>query len=297
VIDVEITSHEFQFDGHSAHLVLATDVTEHKKLEVQFLRAQRMQLIGALAGGIAHDLNNALAPVSMGIELLREGISGDDLTSLLATMQGSAKRGVEMVRQILTFARGVSGEIAPLDLGQLVGEMDKFAQQTFPRSIAIHTRVASGLTRVVGNATQLHQVLLNLCVNARDAMPGGGTLRLEAGNVLLDNRTVTWQPKPVSGRHVLLTISDTGHGIPPEVMDRIFEPFFTTKQPGKGTGLGLSTVQGIVKSHGGFLEISSSAGVGTTFNVYLPAADSSLPDPADPVRNQNGSPESKLLTA
>ncbi len=259
--------------GHpKSKLVISADITEKKKLEAQSLRAQRLETLGALAGGIAHDLNNELVPIMIGVQLLRQDLSSEDRRKLLDTMNGSAQRGAEMVKQIVAFARGVSGKPTVLDMSKIVNEMDKLTKRTFPRSITIEVEVAKQLYPVVGNATQLHQVLLNLCVNARDAMPGGGTLRIEAENVVLEKKASAWNPEPVSGPHVSLAVSDTGCGMTSEVLNRVFEPFFTTKEVGKGTGLGLSTVQGIVKSHGGFAEVSTEAGKGTVFRIYLPAA-------------------------
>ena len=254
-----------------AKLIINTDVTQRKQLEAQFLRAQRLETIGALTGGIAHDLNNVLMPILIGTQYLSEKLTSDDTKKMLQTMSASARRGSEMIQQILAFARGVGGEPTVLDLNPLLTEMEKLARETFPRAIRIQTRTEPDTHRIMGNATQLHQVLLNLCVNARDAMPAGGFLRIEAQNVALENKTTRLHVEPVSGPYVLLTISDSGQGISPELLDKIFEPFFTTKAPGKGTGLGLSTVQGIVKSHGGFLDFSSTPGKGTTFQVYLPA--------------------------
>lgn len=260
----------------AAQLVINTNVTERKKLEAQFLRAQRMETIGALAGGIAHDLNNALAPILMGVELLRDELATEQGRQVLETMHSSAQRGAEMVKQILSFARGVAGEPAPLQFRHLITEIKKFARETFPRSIRIETRIGANLFPVLGNATQLHQVLLNLCVNARDAMPDGGVLTIAAEGVLLDRAITPVRPEPISGPHVMLCVSDTGHGIPPELLGKVFEPFFTTKESGKGTGLGLSTVEAIAKSHGGYVEVASSPGQGATFKVFLPAA----PEPA-----------------
>ena len=253
-------------------LVIGTDITEKKKLEAQFLRAQRLETLGALAGGIAHDLNNELVPIMIGVQLLGQDLPSEDRRKLLDTMSGSAQRGAEMVKQIVAFARGVSGKPTVLDMNKIVNEMDKLTKRTFPRSITIEVEVAKQLYPVVGNATQLHQVLLNLCVNARDAMPGGGTLRIEAENVVFEKKVSAWNPEPVSGPHVSLAVSDTGCGMTSEVLNRVFEPFFTTKEVGKGTGLGLSTVQGIVKSHRGFAEVSTETGKGTVFKIYLPAA-------------------------
>jgi two-component system cell cycle sensor histidine kinase/response regulator CckA len=254
-----------------AKLIINTDVTERRKLEAQLLRAQRLETIGALAGGIAHDLNNVLAPILIGTQVLGAEPLGGDARKVLETMRARAQRGAEMIQQILSFARGVGGEPAVLDIKNSLAEVQTLAGETFPRSIRIQVKVPQQLYAVKGNATQLHQVLLNLCVNARDAMPNGGSLCLAAQNVALDKTITRWQPEPVSGPFVRISVSDTGHGIPPELLDQIFEPFFTTKELGKGTGLGLSTVLGIVKSHGGFLDVASAADKGTTFEFYLPA--------------------------
>ena len=251
-------------------LIINTDITEKKQIEAQFLRTQRLESIGALAGGIAHDLNNALTPVLMAAKLIRGEIATEDGRKLLDTMYSSARRGVEMVNQILSFARGVGGEHSVLQVAHLIHEMIKLAKDTFPRSIQIQSHVPRDLSPVLGNATQLHQVLMNLCVNARDAMPEGGRLSIEAANVNLDDAAArARQQSP--GPYVLITISDCGHGMPAEVLNKIFEPFFSTKPPGKGTGLGLSTVMGIVKTHDGFVVVSSEVDKGSTFRVYLPA--------------------------
>ncbi len=260
-----------QAGNPKSKLILNTDVTERKKLEAQFLRAQRFETIGALAGGIAHDLGNMLTPILIGTEALTKEISGNSAHKMLQTMHTSARHGLDMIKQILAFARGVGGEPAVLDVRLLLVEMQQLAHETFPRSIQTEVHSDSKLYPVVGNPTQLRQVLLNLCVNARDAMASGGSLRMEASNAELNNKTTPLQPEPVSGPHIMIVVSDTGHGIAPHVLQKIFEPFFTTKEPGKGTGLGLSTVQGIVKSHGGFLDVRSDLGKGTTFTVFLPA--------------------------
>jgi PAS domain S-box-containing protein len=259
-------------------LVLDTDVTETKKLESQFLRAQRLEGIGTLASGIAHDLNNILSPILMSCGILRKEFEDEDTLKMLSIIEGSAERGAGIVKQVLTFARGVEGERVLLQLKHLVSELAKVMAQTFPRNIDIQTNFPPDLWPVLGDATQLHQVLLNLCVNARDAMPQGGSIRLGAENVDIDQHFASMNPGAQLGPHVVLRAADTGMGMSPETMEKIFDPFFTTKEVGKGTGLGLATVVGIVKSHGGFLTVQSEVGVGTTFSVYLPANQESKSD-------------------
>ncbi len=252
-------------------IVVSRDVTEQRQFEQQLLRAQRMESIGTLAGGIAHDLNNVLSPIMMAIDILRRQYGNSSNSSILDTLESSAKRGASIVKQVLTFARGVAGERIDLQPAHFVREIEKIIRQTFPKSIDIIVDLPKDLYTVTGDPTQIHQVLLNLCVNARDAMPVGGVLTIEAANVEIDEHYARIHPEANSGAYVVLNVSDTGTGIPAEIIDKIFEPFFTTKEPGKGTGLGLSTVQAIVRSHGGFTNVYSEVGKGTRFNVYLPA--------------------------
>jgi PAS domain S-box-containing protein len=252
-------------------MAINTDVTELREMEAKFLRAQRMQTVGALAGGIAHDLNNMLAPILLGTELLRNGMAEANRDQILDTMWKSAKRSSEVVRQILSFSRGVGGKSSMVQLNQVVADMVRLAQETFPPAIEIRVKTDEDLKTMEGNPTQLYQVLLNLCVNSRDAMPRGGILSIETVNAPLKGKQTRWQPVPVSGDYVMVKVADSGTGIPEKVKDLIFEPFFTTKEVGKGTGLGLSTVQGIVKSHGGFIELESEVGKGTTFCLFFPA--------------------------
>jgi PAS domain S-box-containing protein len=253
-------------------LVINTDMTETKKLESQFLRAQRLESIGTLASGIAHDLNNILSPILMSVDILRGDMKGTENEKVLSIIEGSAERGAGIVKQVLTFARGVEGERVLLQPKHLVSELAKIMAQTFPRNIDIQPNFAHDLWMVSGDATQLHQVLLNLCVNARDAMPNGGTLTVAAENVEVDDHFASMNPGAQLGPHVVFRVGDTGMGMTPETMERIFDPFFTTKEVGKGTGLGLATVIGIVKSHGGFLSVQSEVGVGTTFRVFIPSS-------------------------
>ncbi len=253
-------------------LLINTDVTERRQLEAESLRAQRLESIGALAGGMAHDLNNALSPILMGLQLLQKERQDEETRRMLAVMESNTHRGADMVKQVLLFARGRDGEKEPLALGSLVHEMERIVRQTFPKAINVAALVPADLWPVLGNATQLHQVLLNLCVNARDAMPRGGELTLAADNVELTPAEATGIPQGAPGRYVMLLVSDTGNGIAPEVMPRIFEPFFTTKPVGEGTGLGLSTSARIVSQHGGFMNVKSEPGRGATFELYLPCA-------------------------
>jgi PAS domain S-box-containing protein len=252
-------------------LVIDTDITDRKRLEAQFLRAQRLESVGILAGGVAHDLNNILAPILMSADLLRLAKLGGELDPVVETVAASARRGADIIKQLLTFARGLQGRRTPVQPRYLVQELVKIIRETFPKSIRVEMDADTRLWLVNGDSTQLHQVLLNLSVNARDAMPNGGVLELTATNVQLDAGRVSHQPGVKPGPFVRLAVTDTGTGILPQWLDRIFDPFFTTKDPGRGTGLGLSTSLGIVRSHGGFIEVQSQVGKGTCFAVYLPA--------------------------
>jgi two-component system, cell cycle sensor histidine kinase and response regulator CckA len=253
-------------------LSINTDITEQKKLEEQFLRAQRTEAIGALASGIAHDLNNILAPIIMTAPFLREAVSDPEIRQMIDTVETCANRGADIIKQLLTFARGAPGTRAPLPVRHLLKEMDKLIRETFPRNIQPCINTPNDLWPVLGDATQIHQTFLNLCVNARDAMPNGGTLTLKAENTTLDQHFAATTPDAKPGKYVCLSVTDTGMGIPPENLSRIFDPFFTTKEIGKGTGLGLATVLGIVRGHGGFVRVDSQVGQGTTFKLFLPAS-------------------------
>jgi CheY-like chemotaxis protein len=234
-----------------------------------------LENLGSLAGGIAHDLNNVLAPIVMGVQLLRDRHEDPKSLSTLATLDSCAKRGANLVKQILMFARGVEERRVTLHLGRLIDDLDKMLQRTFPKSIQIATDVAPDLWTVSGDKTQLEQVLMNLCVNARDAMPDGGTLSITARNETHDPKSgISSEAK--TAPCVVIEVSDTGEGIPPENLDKIFDPFFTTKEAGTGTGLGLSTVSAIVKSHGGFVTVDSTVKRGTTFRVHLLALAAGL---------------------
>ena len=268
-------------------LVINTDVTEKKRMESQFLRAQRMESIGTLAGGIAHDLNNVLSPILMAIDMLQLKMADESSRKWLDVLRTNAERGGNMVRQVLSFARGVEGERVALQPKHLVKEIVKILRETLPKSIEISFHVPDNLWIISADATQMHQVLMNLCVNARDAMAEGGSLSIRAQNVTVDENYARMHIEAKAGRFGLITVADTGSGMTSEVQSRIFEPFFTTKEMTKGTGLGLSTALTIVKSHGGFINVYSELHKGTQFAIYLPAIAS---DEVDAVAAQTDLP-------
>jgi PAS domain S-box-containing protein len=252
-------------------LLINTDVTEQKKLETHLLRAQRLESIGTLASGVAHDLNNILTPILICAEVLKGNPAAEDILPTISLIEESARRGAAVVKQVLTFARGIEGERVTIKPSHLIEEMLDIARKTFPKSIEITSRYPEDLATIECDPTQLHQVLLNLSVNARDAMPNGGRLTITAENFDVDEHYASMTPGAKTGPHVMLRVSDTGTGMPQANIDKIFDPFFTTKEVGKGTGLGLSTALGIIKSHGGFISVYTEVGIGTTFKVFLPA--------------------------
>lgn len=261
-------------------MVINTDVTEHKQMEEQFLRSQRLESLGVLVSGIAHDLNNTLAPIIIGIQMLRlEPQRDPEMESLLVTMEISAKRSADMLKQMLTFARGGEIQKTLIQPADLVKEMSGIVSDTFSKFIECRVQAGPGLHPIAGIPTQLHQVLMNLCVNARDAMPKGGTLTLNAENVKLTATEAARHAGAKAGNYVCFSVADTGTGIPPEQLGKIFQPFFTTKAPGKGTGLGLSASSNIIKNHDGFMTVDSRPGHGTEFKVYLPAAGKTAVEP------------------
>lgn len=250
---------------------VGADITEKKMLEGRLLRAQRLESIGTLAGGIAHDLNNILQPIMLSIQLLKPGVKGEKYERILNVVESSAERGADLIRQVLSFARGVESSKQTLNTKYLISDALKIMRETFPKSIEIKTYTDGEIRNITGDYTQLHQVILNICVNARDAMQAGGELSISTRNMSTgeDGTEKYYYIEP--GEYVEITISDTGSGIPPDVMDKIFDPFFTTKEQDKGTGLGLSTAYGIIKEHGGYIHAESELGRGTRFIIYLPA--------------------------
>ncbi|HXB03048.1 MAG TPA: PAS domain S-box protein [Opitutaceae bacterium] len=278
IIQVETISSPLVFGGRKTRLVLANDITEKKMLEEKFLHAQRLESIGMLAAGLAHDLNNVLAPIMLGVPMLRLGTSNPRDLRILNSLEQNASRGAGLVKQILGFAHSTTGEIRPTQVSHLLQDIINVIEETFPKFITLQDEIASDLWLVQGNPIRIHQVLLNLCVNARDAMPEGGTLRIAAFNRRLDREQASALPGARHGAWLVIEVSDTGTGIPPDVLARIWDPFFTTKGAEKGTGLGLSTVRGIVASHRGFVTVDTQPNRGTTFRVYLPATDEKSAD-------------------
>jgi PAS domain S-box-containing protein len=253
-------------------LIIDTDITEKKKLESQFLRAQRMEGIGTLATGMAHDLNNILAPILMSAGYLRWDIAPEEREKAIGRIELSVKRGAEIIQQVLTFGRGIDGERVSVKPADLVAEIAEFIAQTFPKNISVAVSSQPDLWLLTGDRTQIHQVLLNLCVNARDAMSKGGHLTLRASMMRLTEPMPALPTPAQPGPYIVFEVADTGSGIAPMDRERIFDPFFTTKEVGKGTGLGLSTALGIVQSHHGVVIVESELERGTTFKVFLPAS-------------------------
>jgi two-component system cell cycle sensor histidine kinase/response regulator CckA len=272
-------------DGAIEHYVaIKDDITANRLLQQQLTRTQRLESIGMLASGIAHDLNNVLTPILLSIELLRAKYPGRDGEQHIQTVASAATRGAGIVRQVLTFARGLdTGERADVQPRYLLKELARLAEETFPRNIEVQCEIARDVRMVRGDITQLHQVLLNLAVNARDAMPQGGTLTLSARNHHLAAPDPV-HPEQPPGDYVVLAVTDSGSGMPPEVIEHLFEPFYTTKARGKGTGLGLSTAYGIVRSHGGVIDVRTNLGQGSTFAIRLPAVTAASRPPQAPAQ-------------
>lgn len=248
------------------------DITDRKRLEAQILRMQRQECLGRMASGIAHDLNNILSPIMMAGDLLRDGSLTSQEQRFVELLRTSAVRGADLVKQLLIYGRGVEGPRTELDLREEVRSTARLVSETFPNHIEIRLELPAGASPIQADRTQLHQVILNLCVNARDAMPEHGTLTLAVEHVELDADARLSNPRAQPGVYAVLAVADTGTGMPAEVIDHAFDPFFTTKPLGEGSGLGLSTAQGIVAAHGGFIEVRSQPGEGSQFSVYFPVA-------------------------
>jgi two-component system cell cycle sensor histidine kinase/response regulator CckA len=260
-----------------ATLIVSTPSIEPTKLEARRARLQRLESLGFLVSGIAHDLNNVLAPMMVALQGIREEVHSPRGLRKLELLEAGSGRAAGLVRQVLAFAKGAEDERILVRPSRMLDEIEKMVRESLPKGIAFEAEAAPELWNIRVDPTQLHQVLLNLCLNARDAIIGRGRIRVRATNIMIDGSFAAGRPQSQPGPYVVFTVSDTGMGIAPELLDRILEPFFTTKEAGKGTGLGLSTVAGIAKSNGGFVEVESTLGSGSTFRVYFPAC------PASPV--------------
>jgi two-component system, cell cycle sensor histidine kinase and response regulator CckA len=260
-----------KFGQPKSILTVNTEITQKKQLETQLWRSQRLESIGTLAAGITHDLNNVLTPILMSVQMLQNKVHDDQSKQLLRTLENNVKRGANLLKQVLSFARGIEGKRTIIQIRYVLEEIEEIIQETFPKYITCQTEIPQKLWNIFGDTTQLHQVLMNLVVNARDAMPNGGVLRIAAENLTIDEHYARMNIDARVGAYIVITVADTGVGIPSEIQERIFEPFFTTKELGKGTGLGLSTALGIIKNHNGFMNVYSEAGKGTQFKVYLPS--------------------------
>ncbi len=282
--------------GRISHFVSTKqEITAERQLEQQLARAQRLESIGMLASGIAHDLNNVLTPILLCVEFLKAEFPGEEASAKLKLVEQAAKRGAGIVRQVLTFARGVEGEHSTLQPNLVLKEVGQLARETLPRNITVCIEGTDEDGWLVdGDITQLHQALLNLVVNARDAMPEGGRLTLRRRETVLDEDRGRRNALP-PGRYVELSVIDTGVGIPAQLLDRIFDPFFTTKSRGQGTGLGLSAVYGIARGHGGAIEVQSHLGVGTEFTLLLPAYEQREAPPVAPADGGELSGDSRLV--
>ncbi|MBH8562911.1 PAS domain S-box protein [Nostoc sp. CENA67] len=278
-------------------LIVDTDITQKKQLEEQFFRGQRLESLGTLAGGIAHDLNNILTPILAASQLIQVKFANDQerCQHLLTIVENNAKRGAALVKQVLSFARGFKGERTIVQIKHLISEITQIAKQTFPKSIEFAIALPEDLWTISGDITQLHQVLMNLVVNARDAMPDGGTIKISTENMFIDEAYARMNLDAKVGHYVVITVADTGIGMPPEILDRIFEPFFTTKEIGTGTGLGLSTMLGIIKSHDGFVSVSSQVGKGSQFKLFLPAVQATQAMNAEETEPPRGNGELILV--
>ena len=253
-------------------IAVKDEITERKGLQSQLLRAQRLESIGTLAGGIAHDLNNILGPILLSIQVLRTKLNDASMQNLIDTIESASIRGKNIVAQVLAFARGSDSTPILIQVRHIVKEVEDVIKQTFPKDIDIQSYLPKDLWTINADPTQIHQILLNLCVNARDAMPHGGRLTVNVKNIVIDESLALRYADARCGRYLEIEVRDTGTGMPPDIQQKIFDPFFTTKAPGKGTGLGLSTVYTIVKHHHGFISMNSIVGEGTVFQIYIPAS-------------------------
>jgi two-component system cell cycle sensor histidine kinase/response regulator CckA len=305
VIPVEITARHFELGGRAVHVAAIRDISfrvgaeeQKRKLEAELLHAQKMEAVGTLAGGIAHDFNNLLQAVQGYAELLLIKTNASDAGAVeLKEIVRAAQKGAELTRQMLTFSRKVESNKRPLDLNHELQQVKGLLERTLPKMIEIELILADNLRLVNADRVQMQQVVMNLAVNAKDAMPEGGRLIIRTENVFLDETYCRTNPGVTPGQYVALTVSDTGHGMDDHTLKHLFEPFFTTKETGRGSGLGLSMVYGIVKSHDGHITCRSKVGAGATFTIYLPMLEhgAETQDSKDVEESLRGGTETVLL--
>ena len=278
------------------YIAVKDDITERREMQSQLLRAQRMESIGTLAGGIAHDLNNILGPILLAVQVLRMKMTDNSAQNIINTIETATMRGKNIISQVLSFARGTESKPVLMQVRHIVKEVEEVVRQTFDRNIEIESYIPKDIWTIHADPTQMQQVLMNLCVNARDAMPDGGRLSIHLQNSDIDTTAAARYPSAHAGRYIMIEVQDTGTGIPPEIMQKIFDPFFTTKAMGKGTGLGLATVYSIVKQHQGFIDVHSDPGRGSTFRIFLPAAAMNEPEATETLQEiPQGGHESILV--
>jgi hypothetical protein len=296
VITVEITEHPLVFDNRDAGLVLAADITERKRLEERFYQAQRLESVGRLAGGVAHDFNNLLTVINGYCEMLLGDVpAGDPLREGLTEIRNAGERAAALTQQLLAFSRRQIVQPTVLNLNLVVSDIQKMLRRLIGEDIEFVSQLSPDLGNITADQGQLQQVIVNLAVNARDAMPTGGTLLIETANVTFDETYASTHADTRPGPHVMLAVSDTGSGMTPEVKEHLFEPFFTTKPTGAGTGLGLATVYGMVKQSGGWIWVYTELGRGTTFKIYFPRTDSPLTQSQPVLRSDVRGSETILL--
>jgi hypothetical protein len=296
IISVEISAHRIEFEGRNASLVLAADITERKNLEEQFYQAQRLESVGRLAGGVAHDFNNLLTVINgYAAVILSELPQASLMAQRVAEIHAAGEKAATLTQQLLAFSRRQLIQPRVLSVNQVIADMDRMLRRLIGEDIDLAITLAPDLANVKADEGQLQQVLMNLAVNARDAMPQGGSLMIETSNVFLDEGYSTDHPEVRPGAYIMLAVSDSGTGMTPEVQRRIFEPFFTTKPRGAGTGLGLATVHGMVRQSGGWIWVYSELGRGTTFKIYLPQTREAVSSLAAVIRTDAGGTETILV--
>ena len=277
--EVLVSAENLALGSASYHLLILQDITDRVRLENELRQAQKMEAVGRLAAGVAHDFNNMLTVILGYASMMQTGKLEEKLASYLRQVEQAAVRATALTHQLLAYSRKQMIQRRPLQLNEIVKQTVSMLRRVIGEHIAIDTRLAPELPLIFADASSVDQIIMNLALNARDAMPDGGRLTLSSSAVEIDEAYRRRNPEALLGRHVCLTVKDSGHGMDAATMSRIFEPFFTTKEPGKGTGMGMATVYGVLKQHNGWIEVESAPGDGTVIRAYLPVSDGVLEDP------------------